>query len=336
MTKLNKRCYSVIICTHNRREYAAECVRSVLIQAREPEQVIVVDDGSTDGTAEYLRSRFPEILVVEQENLGRSIAANRGVHLAEHDWICLLDDDDLWHRDKLGTVDEYLDRNPECLALNHPMWFFRTDSQGGEVAGDDIIDFVATTLDECHAAVEAGDPSKNDAGYLAIYGDSYAKLLERNRGAYSASVIRKDVFISAGGIPPALVCADDWTLFLNVARLTEWHTLPRRLAFGRIHGGQSTNQTSNAAAILAAYLLVWFGGRALPRRQSGPEVREALARYQDEYRWLARTAFWGALRRRQWRLARDVRRLARPLILGSRNWLFVHVPPAVTLRRLRK
>src|SRR5207249_6277270 len=122
----------------------------------------------------------------------RSVATNRGAFQAQHDWICLLDDDDLWHRDKLAAVDRYLDEHPECAALNHPVWFFRADPDGSETSSFGFeVDFVARTLDECHAAVEAGDPSRNDVTYLDIRGRSYRKLLERNRGAYSASVIRR-------------------------------------------------------------------------------------------------------------------------------------------------
>jgi glycosyltransferase involved in cell wall biosynthesis len=332
----HKRGYSVVICTHNRREYAAECVRSVLTQTRPPEEVIVVDDGSTDGTADYLRSKFPDVRVVRQENLGRSIAANRGVHLAEHEWICLLDDDDLWHRDKLAAVDRYLDEHPGCSALNHPVWFFRIEANGPAMTMFGFeVDFVARNLEECHAAVESGDPSNNDAGYLNIRGQSYAKLLERNRGGYSASVIRRDVFVSAGGMPPALTSADDWTLFLNVARLTEWHTLDRRLAFSRVHANQSTGEPTNATAILAAHLVVWFGGRPLPRRLAAPDIRGAMDRYEKEYRYLVQTMLWAALQDRQWRLARDVRRLARPLVQRRRNWLLVHVPPTLSDRLFR-
>jgi glycosyltransferase involved in cell wall biosynthesis len=331
---MKKRGYSAVIRTYNRCEYAAECVRSVLAQTRPPDEVIVVDDGSTDGTADHLRGEFPRVRVVEQgTNLGRSVAANRGVYLAEHDWICLLDDDDLWHRDKLAAVDGYLEEHPDCLAVNHPVWFFRTEAGGPQMTGFGFeVDFVARNLEECHDAVEAGDPSKNDTGYLEIRGQSYAKLLERNRGGYSASVIRKDVFVSAGGLPPALTSAEDWTLFLNVARLTEWHTLERRLAFSRVHGSQSTGEVGNATAILAAHLSVWFGGRPLPGRHTEREVRDELVRYQDEYGRLAQTMLWTAVRRRRWRLARDVRRLARPLIRGGRNWLFVHVPPRISHR----
>jgi glycosyltransferase involved in cell wall biosynthesis len=333
---VSTRSYSAVICTYNRRSYVEECVRSVLEQTRPPEQIIVVDDGSSDGTSQYLRDRFPNILVVEQQNRGRSVALNRALSLASCDWICFLDDDDLWHRDKLAEVDEYLASTPGCRAVNHPMWFFRTHG-GGESAGYGFsIDFFASSLAECHAAVDRHDPSRNDTTYLEIDGTSYRRLLERNRGAYSASVVHRDVVLAAGGMPPMLTCADDWLMFLNVSRLAEWHTLPKRLAFARVHDGRSTGSVENSAAILAAFVVVWYGGRAFPERTSGDETRSEMAVYQAEYRRLVQTLFWDALRNRRWRGARDVRRLGRPLVRGWGNWLYVHAPPPITYRIERR
>jgi glycosyltransferase involved in cell wall biosynthesis len=333
---MNARGYTVVICTYNRRDQASECVQSVLQQTRPPEQVIVVDDGSLDGTAEYLRDRFPTVDVVEQPNLGRSLAANHAIALAAHEWICLLDDDDLWHRDKLAETDGYLAEHPDCLAVNHPVWFFLDSSANPTptTAFGFDIDFVARDLQECHAAVAEGDPSRNDASYLSIYGESYERLLNRNAGAYSASVIRRDVLIGAGGLPPSLTSADDWTLFLNVARLAEWHTLPRRLAFYRVHGAQSTGDATNARAILAAHLVVWFGGRPFPDRRTSDDVRRELAKHQVVYRELVQLLLWSSLKHGRFQLALEVRRLGRPLVSGWRNWMYVHLPPRVTTRLL--
>lgn len=333
-----RRSFTVIIRTRDRRVYVEQCVESVLEQTRRPEQVIVVNDGSTDGTVELLRGRFPQVVVLEQENRGRSVALNHGLALAAHDWVCLLDDDDLWHREKLEEVERYLDLHEDCRALNHPLWFFRADDAAPEKAAQGFLtDFYASSLAECHAAVEGDPPSQNDQSFLEIRGDSYRLLLERNRGSYSASVVRKDVLLSAGALPPALGYGEDWLFFLNVARLTEWHTLPRRLGFYRVHATQSTTELGSATALLAAHLGVWFGGRTFPEERSRAEWRAALASYQPHYRWYVQQCLWDAIRGRRLRAALEIRRLGRPLIQGPGNWLFVHVPPQLTyrLRRLR-
>ena len=226
----------------------------------------------SDGTASHLRLNFPGILVIEQENRGRSVALNRGLTVAIGEWVCFLDDDDLWHREKLAEVDAYIEANPECLAVNHPVWFFRDEPGDRETGYGFEVDFAASTLDECHSAVADRDPSRNDSG-ISINGASYRLLLERNRGAYSASVVQRDIVLAAGGMAPPLDYADDWLMFLNISRLAEWHTLPRRLTFARVHSGRSTNSAGNSAAILAAFIIVWYGGRAFPERTSAQTRR---------------------------------------------------------------
>lgn len=131
---------------------------------------------------------------------------------------------------------------------------------------------------------------------------------------------------------PMLGSADDWLMFLNVSRLAEWHTLPRRLTFARVHSRRSTGSAGNAAAILAAFIVVWYGGRTFPERTSPDETRLAMIAYQAPYRRLVQTLLWDALRQRNWRDAQEVRRLGRPLLDGWRNWLYVHSPPPVTYR----
>ena len=74
---------------------------SVFAQTRAPAQVIVVDDGSTDGTAEWVAARYQQITLLIQENRGVSAARNRGIEAAAGEWIALLDSDDEWTPTKL-------------------------------------------------------------------------------------------------------------------------------------------------------------------------------------------------------------------------------------------
>ena len=92
---------SVIIPSYNCAPYLAEAIESVLGQTRAPHEVIVVDDGSTDGSLEIARGYGDSVSVVAQENAGVSAARNRGFDLATSDWLALLDADDLWSPNKL-------------------------------------------------------------------------------------------------------------------------------------------------------------------------------------------------------------------------------------------
>ncbi len=92
---------SVIIPSYNRVEWLPKAVESVLEQSLVPTELIVVDDGSTDGTSELLAEQFPTVRVIRQENLGVSAARNAGIWQAKGQWIALLDSDDYWLPNKL-------------------------------------------------------------------------------------------------------------------------------------------------------------------------------------------------------------------------------------------
>lgn len=105
---------SVIIPTWNRRDLLVRAVESVLAQTRPVEEIIVVDDGSTDGTAAHLAERYGErILCVRQDNAGVSAARNRGLRLARGRYIALLDSDDEWLPEKTARQVEYLEAHPD-------------------------------------------------------------------------------------------------------------------------------------------------------------------------------------------------------------------------------
>jgi len=92
---------AVIIPTYNRIETLSRAISSVLAQIRPIDELIVVDDGSTDGTSAWLREHYPGIKLIEQVNAGVSAARNRGIESTGCDWIALLDSDDEWLPQKL-------------------------------------------------------------------------------------------------------------------------------------------------------------------------------------------------------------------------------------------
>lgn len=106
---------SVIIPTHNRRALLARALDSVMRQSLPAAEVIVIDDGSTDGSAEFVRRAYPQVKLARQPNRGVSAARNHGIALAAHDWIALLDSDDEWRADKLQRQAEALAREPAHL-----------------------------------------------------------------------------------------------------------------------------------------------------------------------------------------------------------------------------
>lgn len=322
---------SAVIATHNRCAYAHEAVRSVLAQTLPASEVIVVSDGSTDGTAASLRAHFPEVKVIDQQNLGRSVARNTGIAMATGDWVAFLDDDDLWHRDKLATTRDYVEANPDCRAVNNPIWIF-SSGQTDKFHSVFHRDFVAGTLEECHEAAKHADPELNRFEYLQIKGNSYPRLMERARGVLSASVVERQTLIRAGCFPPTQGFGEDWSMFTNVARLAEWHTLPQRLGFTRLHATQSTYHAGNALATLAGLINAWYGGRPMPHAVSETTVVSKLAAYGKEYRAVVQGSLWQAIRDGDLRTASLIRALGRVLLPRCGDRWFAYLPPPLTWR----
>jgi glycosyltransferase involved in cell wall biosynthesis len=97
----------------NGERFLGEALESVFAQKHRPLQVIVVDDGSTDGTAEVVRS-FEDVEYIYQENQGVSAARNRGLEKARGEMIAFLDADDLWKPEKLEKQMQFMTKHPEC------------------------------------------------------------------------------------------------------------------------------------------------------------------------------------------------------------------------------
>ena len=105
---------SAIIPTWNRRELLLHAIGSALAQTHPVDEIIVVDDGSTDGTADALREAFGDrIVYVRQANAGVSAARNRGMALARGRYFALLDSDDEWMPEKTARQVEWLDAHPD-------------------------------------------------------------------------------------------------------------------------------------------------------------------------------------------------------------------------------
>lgn len=115
---------SVIVPVYNREKLIADTLESLLSQRFDGFEVIVVDDGSTDGTADIVKTfsdRERRIRYVPQENAGPGAARNRGIGEACGAWIAFLDSDDLWEPDKLSNFATVVEANPRIDFL-HTNW----------------------------------------------------------------------------------------------------------------------------------------------------------------------------------------------------------------------
>jgi len=108
---------SVVMPTYNRRNYIRESLDSVLSQDFSDYEVIVVDDGSTDGTEKMVRPYQDRIRYIRQENRGAGAARNVGIRKARGQYIAFMDSDDLARPHHLKSLSSFLDRNPDCAMV---------------------------------------------------------------------------------------------------------------------------------------------------------------------------------------------------------------------------
>lgn len=114
---------SVIVPTHNRARLIGRALRSIQAQTAGVLEIIVVDDGSTDGTGELIRTEFPAVRYLQQAQAGVSAARNRGIDAARGTWIALLDSDDEWLPAKIARQWSRLAAEPELRVCHtDEMW----------------------------------------------------------------------------------------------------------------------------------------------------------------------------------------------------------------------
>jgi glycosyltransferase involved in cell wall biosynthesis len=201
---------SVVIPCFNQKRFLRQAIGSALEQIQPTVEVIVVDDGSTDGSGDLARS-FEDIRVVRQENAGLANARNAGLGLARGEFVLFLDADDwlLPRAVELGVA--ALTRAPSAMfAVGH---FVRVDVKGRQIATPP-------------APVPPADP--------------YRELLRRRRFGISvpASVLfRRAVFDRIEGFDGAFAGAEDYELYLRIAREFEIRTFQEPVAAYRRHGG---------------------------------------------------------------------------------------------------
>ena len=205
---------SVVIPTHNRRDLLAEAVASVREQTYDPIEIIVIDDGSGDGTAEMIRERFPRVRLVRQPHRGVSAARNRGIAEAQGEYIAFLDSDDLWLPKKLAAEMDALLKNPELkICHTDEIWIRR----GVRV-----------------------NPMKKHRKYG---GWIYPHCLPLCIISPSSVILKREVFNEVGAFDEALPACEDYDLWLRVTARHPVHFIERPLIVKR---GGHADQLSRA------------------------------------------------------------------------------------------
>jgi len=205
---------SAIIPTHNRKAFVVEAVASVLDQTYGDYELIVVDDGSEDGTEEVLAHYRGQVRYAYQDNNGVSSARNHGLGLAQGEFIAFLDSDDLWMPEKLGVQVAFMDEHPEAqLCYTDEIWIRR----GVRV-----------------------NPRKKHTKYS---GEIYAKCLPLCIISPSSALMRRGLFEEVGTFDPSFPVCEDYDLWLRMAARFPVNFIPQKLIVKRGgHPGQLSQQ----------------------------------------------------------------------------------------------
>ncbi len=231
---------AVIIPTYNRKAMVQEAIGSVLRQSYRNFELIVVDDGSTDGTGEVLR-HFPQIRYFLQERRGVSAARNFGVRKAQGRLIAFLDSDDLWLPQKLEVQVAFMQENPKVqICQTEEIWL----RNGVRV-----------------------NPRKR---HRKPSGDIFAPSLELCLVSPSAVVIRKEFFEEMGGFDESLPACEDYDLWLRIAAEESVPLIEKPLVIKR---GGHPDQLSHLfwgmdRFRVAALCKLLASGRLSPEKQS--------------------------------------------------------------------
>lgn len=128
--------FSIVIPLFNKQQYIVNAVNSVLVQNVSDIEVIVVNDGSTDGSLQRLASLSDRrIRVFDQTNSGVSVARNTGIDQASGDYICFLDADDLWMPNHLSTLQQLISIDPDSIAWSTSFTEFNQTQSPREFVG---------------------------------------------------------------------------------------------------------------------------------------------------------------------------------------------------------
>ncbi len=209
---------TVVIPSYNRRATLARALRSVCEQTQPVEQIVVVDDGSSDASAAMVARDFPGVELIRQANRGVSAARNRGIAAARGDWIALLDSDDAWLPHKIARVRDAQARHPE-FALYHSdeIWIRRG------------------------RRVNPKRRHRKHGGWI------FRHCLPLCAISPSAAVIRRDRLVELGGFDESLPACEDYDLWLRLCSRHPVHYIDEPLI--KKYGGHADQLSARYPAM---------------------------------------------------------------------------------------
>ncbi len=215
---------SVVMPAYNCARYISAAIESVLAQAYRPLEIIVVDDGSTDGTREAATA-YPEVTYIAQANGGPAKARNAGIRRARGEYVALLDADDLWPAEKLAEQVVFLQAHPDVALLFGSARRFADDG------------WTEAPLFERYGL------TKSYFGHDHLVVDATSKLLQGNFIPTGTVIARRSTLLEVGLFDERFRLAEDWDFWLRIA-LRHPIAYSRKLwKLKRVHASNLSNDT---------------------------------------------------------------------------------------------
>ena len=230
-----KKTISVIIPTFNRKDTLKDAIKSVFAQTLLPDEVIIVDCGSKDGTSKAVYDYNEPIKFLQTKISGASAQRNVGIFSAKGSYIAFLDDDDIWHPEKLKIQMGFLEQHPEISMI----------SAGNIRIGCDI---------------KIGRPKW-------ILGDLYMKLFMESFIHTSTVVIKKEVFDKVGCFNEQYLRAEDYDLWLRISRIFSLAHIKSPLAWIRKSETRLSNDKIDLRNTAMKVLKKQYDPNKIPKRK---------------------------------------------------------------------
>ena len=189
---------SAVIPTYNRAQLVVRAIESALDQERPPDEIIVVDDGSIDDTAEHISRFGTAVRFLQKENGGGAAARNEGVRAARNEWVAFLDSDDVWEPHHLQRMEAAIQATRGAANLY-------------------FSDTVLAPHDGPRESVwQAGEFAPQEDYKLTADGTTWS-LLSMQPMMLQSSVFSTDAYLRVGGLRESLVRRHDTHLFFLIS-----------------------------------------------------------------------------------------------------------------------
>ena len=282
---------SVIIPAHNSADYIGEALESVFDQTYTDYEVIVVDDGSTDGTADVVRKFGDRVVYAYQENGGAASARNHGIELARGKFVAFLDADDVWLPDKLEKQIRLFENNPDLGLVFTENYLF--DEQG--IYCDSL-----------------------DKKFRLMSGDLAQSIFMNSGVATPTVMVRREVFKKLGTFDESLTQAEDDNMWIRITSHYRGMLVDEPLVKIREHQGRiSHDHIKLFDSILRSVELLQSKYGETVRNKIGPMLSSKLAQvhFHKGYAQFDRGEFAAA----RWSFREAIK--AKPF--AYRPWVFV-------------